>query len=99
MKPAAAVTPKTTSPRILRPRNTPSNVKLLMLSPNGDGGDNDEDASGGMKRKRGSIESAVASKMLRSGSKAAATAAAVKDRQTGIARKSAGATPARLGRK
>ena len=99
VKPAAAVTPKTTSPRILRPRNTPSNVKLLMLSPNGDGGDNDEDASGGMKRKRGSIESAVASKMLRSGSKAAATAAAVKDRQTGIARKSAGATPARLGRK
>lgn len=104
VKPAAAVavTPKTTSPRILRPRNTPSNVKLLMLSPNGDGGgnvDNDEDASGGMKRKRGSIGSAVASKMLRSGSKAAATAAAVKDRQTGIARKSAGATPARLGRK
>lgn len=100
--PKAAHTPKVTTPRVLRPRNTPtpsSNVKLLAVSPGHDDDEDEGQNGGGMKRKRGSIESAVASKMLRSGSKTAGKAAA--DRQTpiGIARKNAGATPARLGRK
>lgn len=105
--PKAAHTPKVTTPRVLRPRNTPtpsSNVKLLAVSPGGHDDDDEDEGQngvGGMKRKRGSIESAVASKMLRSGSKTAAGKAAAADRQTpiGIARKNAGATPARLGRK
>ena len=83
-------TPKAISPRVLRPRNTPQTpVKSALASPP----PSSDESQGGMKRKRGSIESAVASKMLRSGSKSQSSLAA------GIARKNAGHTPARLGRK
>lgn len=99
---SVATTPKTPgiSPRILRPRNTPTtclqsppegNIKLI--SPQGDVSD---ETAATMKRKRGSMESAVASKMLRSGSK---NMGAKSQSMAGIARKNAGATPARLGRK
>jgi len=54
-------TPKAISPRVLRPRNTPQTpVKSALASPP----PSSDESQGGMKRKRGSIESAVASKML-----------------------------------
>jgi len=101
---SVATTPKTPgiSPRILRPRNTPTQSPpegtIKLISPRGDGvlGNVSDETAATMKRKRGSMESAVASKMLRSGSKNMG----VKSQSlAGIARKNAGATPARLGRK
>jgi len=57
-------TPKASAtPRVLRPRNTPTPVKSAVV-PSSPSPPPSAESQGGMKRKRGSIESAVASKML-----------------------------------